>query len=244
MRQHVIAAARRAGLEPQLRRLQEHIGPAERRRDLRDNRHMALLFAWMLGSHDNCVDVGASTGDLLAHMVRLAPHGHHVAFEPLPELGVALKARFPRVDVRVCAVGDRGGQRPFYRDLEWHWQSSLSPLGRPARRLQPLDVEVCRLDDALPEGYAPSLIKIDVEGAEGAVLTGALETLRRHRPHVVFEHGHQAQHFSVGSTDVHRLLTLEAGLRVFDIEGGGPYEEAEFLRRIERGDLWTFVAHA
>ncbi len=46
-----------------------------------------------------------------------------------------------------------------------------------------------RLDDALPDGLVPRLIKVDVEGAEMLVLRGAQRTIARHRPSILFEHG-------------------------------------------------------
>ncbi len=46
-------------------------------------------------------------------------------------------------------------------------------------------IEVVRLDD-LPD-LVPSLVKIDVEGMELAVLAGAAETLKRHRPLIFVE---------------------------------------------------------
>jgi FkbM family methyltransferase len=240
LRRHVLRAARRVGLEPPLRRVQHVLASSERRRDWRDNRQIELLLAYTLAEDANCIDVGASDGDLLRHMVRLAPRGRHIAFEPLPEQAGALRARFPGVDVRQAALSDAPGTRAFHRVRASHWHSSLEPMGRPASALDTLAVEVQRLDDALPIGYAPDFIKIDVEGAEGGVLAGALQTLRRHRPVVIFEHAGHAAHFP--EADVFSLLAGAAGLRVFDIDGGGPYDRATFAARVLRADLWTFVA--
>jgi FkbM family methyltransferase len=238
-RRQLLHAARRASLEPQLRRVQRALS-AQRRRDWRDNERIEHLLAETLSEDGSFVDVGACDGDILRHAVRLAPRGRHVAFEPLPERAQALRARFPGVDVRTGALYDAAGTRPFYRVRDAHWYSSLQPMGRAAAELDELAVAVERLDDALPEGFAPAVIKIDVEGAEAGVLAGALRTLRHHRPVVIFEHGAHARHFP--PADIHALLTVSAGLRVFDIDGGGPYDRAAFAARVARGDLWTFVA--
>jgi FkbM family methyltransferase len=37
------------------------------------------------------------------------------------------------------------------------------------------------------QGFGPDVVKVDTDGYDGAVLAGALETLARHRPTVVFE---------------------------------------------------------
>jgi hypothetical protein len=81
-----------------------------------------------------------------------------------------------------------------------------------------------RLDDHLPEGCAPAFIKIDVEGAECLVIEGALRTLAAHRPTVVVEHGPGgSDHYGSTPAQLHRLLCDGAGLRIFDLDGEGPY---------------------
>lgn len=174
-------------------------------------------------------------------MVRHAPLGRHVAFEPLPDLAAALRAEFPGVDVRECALYDAPGTLPFHRVRASHWHSGLRAMGRPADQLDTFPVAVRRLDDVLPDGVVPALIKIDVEGAEAGVLAGARDTLRRHRPVVVFEHGAHAAHFPGGSAAVFVSLA-DAGLRVFDIDGGGPYDLAGFAASVRAGRIWTYVA--
>jgi hypothetical protein len=57
---------------------------------------------------------------------------------------------------------------------------------------------------------------------------------------VIFEHGAHARHFP--EADLFALLARDAGLRVFDIDGGGPYDARTFAARLRRGDMWTFVA--
>lgn len=54
-------------------------------------------------------------------------------------------------------------------------------------------VTCVRLDDALP-GFAPNLIKMDIEGEEPAALLGAEQMLRRHRPHLAISAYHRAEH--------------------------------------------------
>jgi FkbM family methyltransferase len=50
-----------------------------------------------------------------------------------------------------------------------------------------------RLDDALP-GFAPNLIKMDVEGEEPAALRGGEAILLRHRPNLAISIYHRAEH--------------------------------------------------
>lgn len=140
-------------------------------------------------------DVGANCGWF---SVRAARAGRPVrAFEPVPttaDFAERNLGRIPGADTRLvrAAVADAAGTATI------HLYSSSGnnsmhvralPPGHPLQRTGEIEVPVVRLDDMVGrEGFpAPALIKIDVEGAELAVLRGARETLARHRPVVVME---------------------------------------------------------
>jgi hypothetical protein len=104
-----------------------------------------------------------------------------------------------------------------------------------------VSVRTERLDDVLAHGPAPTLIKIDVEGAELGVMQGAVETLQRHRPFVLFEHGAGgADLYGTRPTQVFDLLE-GVGLRIFDLDGGGPYSRDRFETTFNE-PLWNFLA--
>jgi hypothetical protein len=105
-----------------------------------------------------------------------------------------------------------------------------------------LEVRIERLDDVLPEDFRPALIKIDVEGAELQVMRGATDTLRRHLPIVVFEHGIGASdRYGSRPEDVHELLVSDLGMRIFDLDGEGPYTRDKFVD-VFPAPIWNFVA--
>jgi hypothetical protein len=77
------------------------------------------------------------------------------------------------------------------------------------------------------------------------VIEGALATLRRHRPIVIFEHGFgSANVFGTEPADVYRLLCNEAGLRIFDLDGTGPYDLADLERTYWAGERVNFIARS
>lgn len=216
------------------------------RRDRRDAEHLRLLLAVSLSADSNCIDVGAHKGSVLEQVVHLAPEGRHIAYEPLPYLHERLVARFPGVDVRRAALSDRDGRATFTHVKTDPAYSGFRERAYPrAEALETIEVRTERLDDVLPSGFVPHLIKIDVEGAEREVLAGAIDTIRTHRPIVVFEHGMGAsEYYGTHPSHVFDLLRCDAGLRIFDLDGGGPYDRREFESIFRRGGIWNFVARA
>jgi FkbM family methyltransferase len=222
------------------------VEPSSARRDRRDNDALVLLLASALSPESSAIDVGANTGRVLDDIVRLAPLGRHLAYEPIPDLHSDLVRRFPSVDVRLCALSDEAGESDFVHVTSHPGYSGLRERSYPGREtLEHLRVRTERLDDVLPDGLVPALIKVDVEGAEGGVFRGAAETLERHRPLVIFEHGKgAAQAYGTTPREIHGLLAERAGLRIFDLDGAGPYSLDEFEETFERGTRWNFFARS
>jgi FkbM family methyltransferase len=140
----------------------------------------------------NAVDIGANRGSILREIVRLAPRGRHWAFEPIPRLAGRLARAYPRVACRQLAVSDAPGTASFNLYAENDGFSGLvrrQDVAATAGPVSLLTVVTARLDDLLPPDLPIALMKIDVEGAEFRVLSGARQTLQRWKPVVVFECG-------------------------------------------------------
>jgi len=217
-------------------------------RDGTDFQSMRRLLAFTLRPDSCCIDAGAHRGALLAEMVRVAPHGRHVAFEPIPELAAFLREGFPGVEVHEAALSDHAGEAEFahVRGQAEGWSGLRFrplPTGEEAE-VEQIQVRLEALDEVLPRRYRPAVIKIDVEGAEEQVFRGALKTLRRHRPVVIFEHGSgSAEEYGTTPASIHALLADEAGYRIFDLDGNGPYSLEEFEHAFYAGERVNFVAH-
>jgi FkbM family methyltransferase len=215
-------------------------------RALHDEENIRLLLSFSLSLDSNCIDVGCNEGEVLAEIIRVAPNGRHIAYEPLPHLHQQLVTLFPRVDIRQAALSNSEGTNQFLFVKNLPGYSGLRRRAYP----RPPDIEVLavrteRLDDHLDPDYVPTLIKIDVEGAEALVIEGAIQTLKRHRPIVLFEFGKGASDFyQVAPATIFSLLCEEAGLRIFDLDGNGPYDLQQLQQAYERNDRWNFVAHS
>jgi FkbM family methyltransferase len=214
-------------------------------RNRRDDAATRSLLPVALPDGATGIDVGANNGSVLHDIVRVSPSGRHIAFEPVPALRADLERRFPGVDVRGEACSDRSGTSSFTVVTPEPALSGLrerAGLEPYADGLQRIGVDVVRLDDVIDEDLPVAFLKIDVEGAEVGVLRGAQQLLRRHRPTVVFEHG-------IGGADVYGDTSEElwdvlasADLRVFDLDGGGPYPRTVFAACFTAPDVWNWVA--
>lgn len=214
-------------------------------RDESDMRNMALLMKFWLRSDSPCIDIGANVGVVLRDIVAFAPNGEHHAFEPLADHAETLQLAYPQVSVHAVALANTTGEAEFIRVVE-EGMSGYSGF-RPQWYPKPLATEtvkvpVARLDDVLPEGYAPAFVKIDVEGAERDVIAGGMDTLRKHHPVVVFEHFEGgAGSYGYGPTDMFDLLVKDAGYDILDIDGEGPYSVGRMSEVFASRALWTWV---
>lgn len=236
-----LRVARKLLNTPRVRRMQED--PLYVRAK-RDDLHLRVIAASAVPKDGTVIDVGAHLGDFVKVALAVAPDGKHFAFEPLPEMAAALKKDFPGVCVREVALSSEPGEIAFLHVQEEPGYSGFRPGSYPGDYTpREITVRRARLDDELPADGDVALIKIDVEGAELEVLKGALETLRRTRPVVVFEHfkGH-ADAYGTTARDLHRFLVEEAGMRVVDIDGAGPLTAGQMQQAADAGAVWNFIA--
>jgi len=159
------------------------------------------------------VDVGANRGWYTLYAAALVgAAGWVIAVEPDPVPLGMLRAnvaanRLANVTIVDGAVGAEAGEFRFVTERE----SALSHLARDESDTgaNEFRVQVQRLDDLLSDADrgAVDLVKVDVEGAEIDVLSGATRVLRDDRPVVLVEveEAHQQRYGAVPS-DVPRTL--------------------------------------
>ena len=219
--------------------------PAAIDRENADIRNLELLLGFLLAEDSNCVDIGANQGRFLFAMTKRAPRGRHIAWEPIPHLAADLRERFPEAEIHNAAVGEAPEKETSFvvvkNDLAY---SGLRKRDYPGDyETDEIRVRVERLDNELPPDYVPAVIKIDVEGAELGVLRGAVETIRRHRPVIVFEHGPGAsEHYGTTPEAIHDLLCGELGLRIFDMDANGPLSRERLAELFRTGERWNYFA--
>lgn len=243
LRDKLIDTATRLGIDNQLRSIRATLSP-KYRHDRDEGMRLRLMLEASLTENSNCIDIGAYRGNVLAEILRVAPHGRHIAYEPLPHMYRYLVKRFPTVDVRLAAVSNEEGETSFTYVKNAPARSGFRERADgKQQQIEKLTVRTETLDTSLPEGYVPALIKIDVEGAERFVFEGAIKTIAKYKPMIIFEHGKGgADYYSTQPRQIYELLVNEAGLHIFDFEGNGPYTLERFEETYSLNKRWDFVA--
>lgn len=175
-------------------------------------------------------DIGANYGVHTLLMAKLVgPLGHVYAFEPVPEIMAQLRENvqlngFSNVTCVELALGDWTGSSSFARGTD-------SCSGRLLVRGSPpggdLSVGVTTLDEfVLGEGHrVPCFVKIDVEGAESRVLSGAERVLQAFHPILLIDLHNPSEDVAVGRIlrDLGYLAVRTCdGCRVRDLTKGWP----------------------
>jgi len=204
----------------------------------------------VLRRNSNCVDVGCHKGDILKVMLRTAPDGTHYAFEPIPSLFETLRAEFPSVHVLNIALSNTESVTSFEHVISNPGYSGLKGrrYDREGEVVVQITVKTAPLDRILPANFQLDFLKVDVEGAELQVFEGAMQTISRNRPVVVFEHGLGASDY-YGTTpgSVYDLLTERCGLSISLMEkwldGERALTREEFVRQFNTGENYYFMGH-
>lgn len=200
-----------------------------------------------------CIDVGAFQGEITAQLLEAAPLGRVIAVEPLPDLAAALRRRFPQGQVKILevALSDQEGGSDFNHVVTNPAYSGLRrrQYDRPDEQDRSIHVRTVRLDDLLAEHLIDrlDLIKIDVEGGEYGVLLGGLETLRRFRPLVLFEHGRGASDcYGVGPDQIWQSLSKDCAMAIYRLpdwlQSRPAMTREAFVANFHGGPDYFFVA--
>lgn len=125
---------------------------------------------------DSCVDVGANIGEYCLLFSQYSMTGNIYAFEPVPSVttrlqeNIFINQRGTQIKTFQKAVSNKVGRISFTSET----QSELSHISTSKTELA-TSVETITLDQFFAEAKLKeiALLKIDVEGAEGLVLSGA-----------------------------------------------------------------------
>jgi FkbM family methyltransferase len=131
------------------------------------------------------IDVGANVGHYTLRLAELVgPEGRVIAIEPIPRTFALLAANcahLPNVSLLNVAILEGTAPRAWMRvPQQNYYRAHVAEAG---------DVPVLGLTlDTLPwRDHHISLIKIDAEGCDAAVLNGAMQIIHEQRPTLIVE---------------------------------------------------------
>jgi FkbM family methyltransferase len=220
-----------------------------RRGAARYDRFATEIMRRVLRADSSCIDVGCYRGQILREMLRLAPAGHHIAFEPVPSNYEWLVRQFPTVVFHHCALSDTPGSSSFQHVQGRPARSGLRRVPYPDGDEVVVEIEVAldTLDRRVETGTPIDLIKIDVEGAELQVFRGAERLLSERHPVLLFEHAaYTAAAYGTTPAMLHGLLVDQHGYGIwrFDdwLAGRPPLSRPDFVAEVEAARSTNFVA--
>jgi FkbM family methyltransferase len=204
-----------------------------------------------LKKDSNCIDIGCHKGEILELILKYSPDGEHYAFEPIPLLFDQIKSKYAsKANVFPFALAAKEGITNFHYVKNAPAYSGLKKRRYEVKNpdIEEIKVELRRLDDIIPDTTSIDLIKIDVEGAEYGVLQGAVETLKRNKPLVIFEFGLGASDFyNTTPKDIYTLLVNEVGLKIYTLtdwlQKGQSLTIGEFSKHFNSNGEYYFVAN-
>lgn len=184
-------------------------------------------------NHDSCfVDVGANVGYFTCFAAKVCRRVY--AFEMDERFGKMLLEsvklnQLDNVELVQSAVGAQAGEVQYR-------PGDMPHLSNPASRNRGgmVTVPMVSLDAFFGErGEHPTLLKIDVQGAETMVLRGMTRLLDEDRPRLLIEvHPELLQDLGSHAREPLDIL-LEAGYRIYEIEGLRDQSQLDDMREVE-----------
>jgi len=144
---------------------------------------------------ENLVDVGANIGCHAITYAKYSPDATIWAFEPQRETWDILNRNIHRnnLESRIHAINFALGHKEFNSQLAsldtvfdknmQSWNKGGIGIGKGGEKMRVITLDSLKLPGL-------DFMKIDVEGAEGLVVMGAKETIRKYKPVICFEHNY------------------------------------------------------
>lgn len=219
-------------------------------KNLKYDRLTRIILKKNLKADYSCVDVGCHKGEILDMMLKFAPKGKHIGFEPIPYLYKDLVKNYSsKATIYPYALSDHEGNTTFNFVKNAPAYSGLKQREYKVENpdIEVIDVEIKTLDGLVGDQQSIEFIKIDVEGAELGVLKGAKNLLQQNKPTILFECGKGASEF-YGTTpeDVYTYLNDTVDIPIFTlsafIDGEKALSLEEFKHCFNTGEEYYFVA--
>ena len=221
-------------------------------KNLEYDRLTRKIISKTISSNSTCIDAGTHKGEILDIFLAYAPNARHFAFEPIPALYHRLKERYSAsCHIYQIALSDNEGRTKFHFVKNAPAYSGILQRKYDIKNpdIEEIEVDIRTLDSLLDDKHKIDFIKIDVEGAELAVLRGAARTISMHKPYVLFECGLGASdYYGTKAEDVFDFFH-NAHLNISTLKGWLKSEKntlskEQFCEIFACNSEYYFLAHA
>jgi FkbM family methyltransferase len=178
--------------------------------------NIATIIKRFVKKGDTVIDVGANIGVHSLYLAKISKSVH--AFEPVTHFRKQFKesikiGKVKNIKVYPCALGERNETKKIYTSKTNGAISSFMVNDDPQ------STEIVKIKTLDSFKLKPSFIKIDVEGFEGEVIEGGIQTITKHRPVILFEFS-PLFYRNLGFGNGRHILQLLKiiGYQMFDIE--------------------------
>ncbi len=183
----------------------------------------------------------------------VGPRGRVIAFEPIDEKRVLLERNLDSANLSGVAeviagcVGSESGSVTFTYvpndpgKSAMHLREDLLNSAAKMKTASKRVVPISRIDD-IADIANLRFLKIDVEGAELAVMQGARETIKRDRPIVHFEMGLPSLKVFGIQPDQIRVFLADLDYLIFDVLGNDVSEPRIFALSAETDGVYDYIA--
>ncbi len=196
-----------------------------------------------------CVDVGCHKGEIFDLFITQSPAQSHIGFEPIPFFAKALKEKYESKGHQIfqIALSNQKGKNTFnlvdnnpaYSGLKKRTYKSEN------EKISTIEVDTNLLDNIIDRKI--DFIKIDVEGGELQVLEGAIETIKKYQPTIIFEHGLGASEFYENSPDkifsFFSALNYSVSTMKNFLNSKKEFEQSEFEHHYYSKKNYYFIAY-
>lgn len=197
-------------------------------KNLKYDRLTKKIFEQTLTGNSNCIDIGCHKGEVLDEILKLSPTGNHIGFEPIPDFNKNLSNKYSNhsnITISNIALSDAAGEiefnyvknAPAYSGIKQRKYATSNP------DVEKIKVTTQKLDAFLQDinyKYPIHLMKVDVEGAEMMVFKGAVETIRKHKPIIIFEFGLGASdYYNTTPDELYNMVHNTFNMKLSTLDG-------------------------
>jgi FkbM family methyltransferase len=210
--------------------------------------HSLEWLNFLLRANGVFIDIGANQGEFTLRAAKILTQGKVYAFEPADQIRDRLLENislnnFTNIKIFSCGLGDKRVKLPLYaapkRFKDGTFHNGLETLFQSETRNELVgEIDIEKLDDiAISHDINEcSLIKIDTEGSEFSILTGAQNFIKKTRPALIIEfHSTTCRNSGHSIIELYELI-VSLGYKIYEQNSKGDIEEFTKSRALNLTD--------